>query len=254
MPTYTYTNGKFVPVGGGATIDPAGGFTSSLLSRDPANPTKIMAVGDSITLGQGSERSGGYRMFLWQMLRDAGFYITPVGWNTANPVPAYDVTYAARGSGHCSYGGWKIQDVCDQTPGRTGRPAGTPLGSDGIGAWLTQYNPGVILVLLGTNNTPDSDPVKVQAMSDFATQVFNAKPDVKVVWGTMPYQQNYKTTYPVTAQWAAEWAKWTGKTVVRAEVADTLGTAADNFNDLIHPSLFGYERIATAWFNALTSN
>lgn len=254
MPTYTYTGGKFVPQGGGTVLDPAAGFTSTLLSRNPAAPTKVMAVGDSITLGQGSERTGGWRHLLWGMLADAGFFVTPVGWNTTNPIMPYDVSYPTRGTGFSAYGGWKIQDICDQTAGRTGRPAGSPLGSDGIGAWLTTYNPEVILVLLGTNNTSDSDAVKVQAMSDFATAVFNAKPGMKVVWGSMPYQKGYKTTYPVTGMWATEWAKWTGKKIVKAEVADTLGIADENFYDGIHPSIYGYERIAQAWFTALTTN
>ena len=255
MAGYTYTGGKFVPTAGGTTIDPAGGFTSTLLSKTAGSPTKIMAVGDSITLGQGSERTGGYRMFLWQMLADAGFYITPVGWNTSNPVMPYDVSYPRRGSGHASYGGWKIQDHLDQLAGRTGRPSGNPLGSDGIGAWITTYNPDVLLVLLGTNNAAvDSSTVIQQVMSDFATAVYAAKPTVKVVWGTMPYQQNNKTTYPVSGYWQTEWAKWTGKTIVKAEVADTLGIQSDRFYDMIHPNINGYERIATAWFNALTTN
>ena len=255
MADYTYTGGKFVPTAGGTTIDPASGFTSTLVSRAAGSPTKIMAVGDSITLGQGSERSGGWRMFLWQMLTDAGFYLTPVGWNTANPIMPYDVTYPRRGSGHASYGGWKIQDHLDQVAGRTGRAAGSPLGSDGIGAWITTYNPDLLIVNLGTNNAAvDPSTVRQQAMSDFATAVFAAKPTVNVVWGTMPYQQNNQTTYPVSTEWQTEWAKWTGKKIVRAEVATRLGIVSENFYDMLHPSIYGYERIATALFDAIVAN
>lgn len=255
MTEYTYTGGKFVPTAGGTTIDPAGGFTSTLLSRTAGSPTRVMAVGDSITLGQGSERTGGYRMLLWQRLREAGFFVTPVGWNTTNPIMPYDVSYTDCGTGFSAYGGWKIQDINDQVAGRSGRAAGNPLGSDGIGAWITTYNPDVLLVLLGTNNAPvDNETVARQAMSDFATAVFNAKPTVKVVWGTMPYQMNYQTTYPITGYWQDEWNKWPGKAIYRSEVATTLGIQADRFYDAIHPNINGYERISAAWFNTLTSN
>lgn len=44
------------------------------------------------------------------------------------------------------------------------------------------------------------------------------------------------------------------KKIIKTEVADTLGIADENFYDGIHPSIYGYERIAQAWFTALTTN
>lgn len=254
MATYTYSGGKFVPVGGGTTIDPAGGFTSTLVGKDAANKTRILTAGHSMVLGQGSAPTGGFRMALWQKLSDAGFQFTPVGWNTTNPLQPYDVSYAYRGTGHASYGGWKIQDLLDQTAGRTGRAAGNPLGTDGIGAWITTYNPDLLIVVLGTNDTTDTAAVRQQAMTDFVNAVFNAKSNIKVLWGTMIYQQNNQTTYPVNTEWEAAWGAKTGKTIIKADNAAAVGTATGNFSDMIHPSMRGYDRMASSFFQAIVNN
>lgn len=253
MATYTYTGGKFVPTSGGTVIDPSGGFTSTLVSKDPSNPTIIMPVGDSICLGQGGGAHGGWRMLLAEKLKSAGFYFNFVGWNHGY---LYDTTtsFPMENSGYSAYGGWKIQDHLDQNASRAGRAPGSPLGTDGIAQWIATYNPSVIIMMLGTNNWQDSSAVRQQAMSEFATAVFTAKPSIKIVWGTVLWQQNNQTSYSFNTEWQSEWAKWTGKTIVKAETQSAVGIVTKNFADTLHPSTFGYERMASAYFQALVNN
>ena len=254
MTTYTYTGGKFIPTGGGTVIDPAGGFTSTLVSKDSGAPTKIMPLGDSITLGQGGAATGGYRMLLAEKLRAAGFYFNYVGWNTTKYLYASDTTYADRNSGFSAYGGWTIQDMADQNAGRAGLPAGSPLGTAGAGAWVTTYNPDLIILKAGTNNASDSSGVRTAAMHTLMQQIFTAKPTVKIIWCTVLWQQANQTTYPFNTEWAAEMATWTGKTIVKAETQAAVGTTSTNFTDLVHPDTLGYGRMASAIFQAIVTN
>lgn len=99
----------------------------------PDRPTKIMAIGDSITRGQGAEAQGGWRKPLWDALRADGRTITPVGPFTAVAPPGY-----------MAEGGWRIDD-------QTGVGARNLTGGNAVDA-ARQYKPDVLLVGLGTND------------------------------------------------------------------------------------------------------
>lgn len=95
--------------------------------------TRIMAVGDSITRGQGAEAQGGYRKPLWDSLRSDGKTLTPVGaMGALTPV------------GYQAEGGWRIED-------QTGYGVRNLFGWNAVDS-VRLFKPDVILVALGTNN------------------------------------------------------------------------------------------------------
>ena len=253
MSTYTYQAPNFVDNATGAIFNPNGGFVSSLFPL--GQNIKVMAVGDSITLGLGAESHGGFRMFLWQKLQDAGFTFTPVGWNTAPPALPYLTNYAHKGSGYCAYGGWTMKSLMNQAANNAVGVGNTPGTS--IGQWITQYNPDVLFLMIGTNDT-GSSATWAADMNALTTMIYGAKSDIKIVWGPIPYQQNY--AYGVCDQlnnaWRAEWParRAQGKVIIEAPTQDYVGTLAKNFNDLIHPGTYGHERLASAYFHAVVNN
>ena len=253
MSKWTYSTASgFTEDGTGRVIVPTEKFTCSWLP-DGQN-TKVMSVGDSITLGLGGESHGGYRMLLYRMLSDAGFSFTPRGWNTAPPNLPYATDYLHKGTGYSAYGGWTMKSLMNQAANNATGVGNTPGTS--IATWITNYDPAFLILMIGTNDT--GTPADWAAdMSALATMIFNAKPSIKILWGPILYQNNlaWGTCDQVNAAWRTEWDKWRaqGKSIVEAPTQSYVGTAPKNFNDLIHPSTYGYEAIARAYFDTLVT-
>lgn len=131
---------------------------------------KIMPLGDSITLGQGSPSRSSYRAFLWRSLREAGFSVDFVGpfCNGPSDVDCH----------HAGYDGWYIADDSIGGQRRNGVLRFVP-------SLMTTYRPDIILLFLGTNDLlwlPDSaKAVTGLRMDAFIDSVFHYLPNVKIV-------------------------------------------------------------------------
>lgn len=234
------------------------GALTCLLALDlQAAPLRIVAIGDSITQGRGSQSKGGaawtptfsYRYPLWKLLVDAGADFDLVGslHGGFEGDPDWAV-YKGRkfDRDHEGHWGWKAVDVAAKLPG-----------------WMQDYTPDVALILLGSNDangkTPEKHKASVErvrvAMNDIISSLRQKNPKVVILLG-----QCYQEWEPFPAMRAAmtEFAKaQTGVDSPIVIVDHSPGWISDpkkpeaHTVDWVHPNLAGDEKLARNWFAAL---
>jgi len=95
-------------------------------------PLKIMPLGDSLTQGtrgKNDKDSGGYRTELWDKFIADGLKVEFVGSNSAGPD-------CLGNKNHEGHPGWGIRQIADS-----------------VDEWLAEYQPDIILLMIGTNDT-----------------------------------------------------------------------------------------------------
>ncbi|MBN2475148.1 MAG: hypothetical protein JXB62_11105 [Pirellulales bacterium] len=113
---------------------------------DAAPPLRILALGDSITQGRGSQSRGGkdwtptysYRYPLWKMLVDEGVAFDMVGsldGGFEGDPDWKDYQGRAFDRDHEGHWGWKTTDVAAKLPG-----------------WIEGSTPDIVTILLGSND------------------------------------------------------------------------------------------------------
>jgi lysophospholipase L1-like esterase len=197
-------------------------------------PLRVMALGDSITVGfdeTGTTR-GGYRLGLWERLVEQdGRSIEFVG---SQHTPWWAGTVDLPHEGH---GGFRIDQVRAELD------------------WaLWTYAPDVVLVHLGTNDigqhyAVDSAPDR---LAELAARVCGDRPGVDLVLAAitpMPGAQwqvdAYNARIPGIVADLRSWG-------CRARSVDMgAAVAPDELYDGVHPTAAGYERMAAAWYPLL---
>src|ERR1041384_2601490 len=101
-----------------------------------ATPTRIMALGDSITGSPGC-----WRALLWQHLRDTGY--TDIDFVGTLPAPGCGFAYDGENEGH---GGYLATDIANQNQ---------------LPGWLSATRPDVVLMHLGTNDVWNNIPASI---------------------------------------------------------------------------------------------
>jgi hypothetical protein len=96
-------------------------------SASAATPTRIMALGDSITGSPGC-----WRALLWQHLRNTGY--TNVDFVGTLPAPGCGFTYDGENEGH---GGFLATNIASQNQ---------------LPGWLSATHPDIVMMHLGTND------------------------------------------------------------------------------------------------------
>ncbi|MEB3356808.1 MAG: Calx-beta domain-containing protein [Synechococcales bacterium] len=209
-------------------------------------PLKIMPLGDSNTRGEGDDTAG-YRDDLAALLAASGYDIDFVGSLQNGPN-----TFADRQ--HEGHGGWRIDQIIDGRPDRPNQP-----GS--IDTWLTDHQPDMILLMLGTNDL-NQDFQVATAPDRLATliddHIFKLLPDVTLLVSTVPpidpskrdvdpqTVADFNAAIPgIVAERAAQ-----GKNIQFVDVFSSL-TLADLLNDGVHPTPAGYAKVADTWFEAI---
>ena len=214
--------------------------------------TRVMAIGDSLTLGQGGSTTGGYRHTLWQKLAAAGLPFLPCGENTQ---PPYSDTgtgyYGSRWSG---FGGWKIADLMDGTPGSGANQTGKA-----IPQWFASHNPHVLLLMIGTNDITETSSLAVlrprfQALLDL---IYDLRPTIPIVLGRVPQYQTL-VWGPVTAyndmmveELASRVAANPARAMAVANMESIRGEA--KYSDYVHLGPAGYTEMADLWYDAVTT-
>jgi lysophospholipase L1-like esterase len=220
---------KLLGVLAAATI--AGGLVGALPAA-AATPIKIMPLGASITWGTNSTDGNGYREELRKLLTtNAGLSVDYVGSQKSGTATDND------NEGHPGY---RIDQVA--------------AGADG---WLATYQPDVVLLNVGTNDTiqnydlPNA-PARLRALID---QILVDRPTATVVFSTLVPSgdatnnarvQAFNAQLPAIAQ--AEQSA--GQKVRLVDLNSTL-TTADIGSDGVHPTDAGYVKVADLWYSGL---
>lgn len=206
--------------------------------------TRVMALGDSITVGSGAEGQGGYRVPLWRALAGDGRRFTPVGPVNAPPTSG---DYAA--TGFAAWGGWRIDDLLGR--------GGLNTTDTSVDDWLRDAAPDVVLVHIGNNDSDAGEPTsRIRAeLGELLDRVTAARPDAEVVvarvinvrGATQARLSAYnEAVADVVAQRSAAGH--------RVDLVDMEPVVSQwwEYSDDVHPSAQGYDRMAQTWRDALS--
>jgi len=203
-------------------------------SADQGNryAVRVMPLGDSITYGQGSPTESGYRKPLWDMVaeRQTRYTVRFVGSQSNGDLPQ------PRNEGHPGY-------TIDQI-------------RSGLDDWLAAASPDVVLLHIGINDLNHQvdvthAPDRLAALID---QIYADRPGVSVVlMGLIPTTEGLRSQTAAYNERAAALQR-TEQERGRAfwYVAPPALTSAE-MADALHPNDAGYQRLAQAFFPALST-
>ncbi|MEU4770156.1 ricin-type beta-trefoil lectin domain protein [Actinosynnema sp. NPDC023794] len=202
-----------------------------------AAPTRIMALGDSITGSPGC-----WRALLWQHLRNTGY--TDIDFVGTLPAPGCGFAYDGENEGHGGFLATRIADQ-NQLPG-----------------WLSATRPDVVLMHLGTNDVWSNIPAStiLSAYTKLLGQMRASNPSMKVlVAKILPMNpSNCSACYQrvVTLNNAIPgWATANSTSQSPITVVDQwsgFSTSSDT-SDGVHPNDSGIRKMEARWYPALAA-
>lgn len=213
-------------------------------SRASAEATRILCIGDSLT-----QASPGFRLPLYEALRDGGYDVLFVG---PKPEKAPD----GGSLDHAGQGGFTIGPGPSKADEWTGGKGNIYVNVEGY----LESDPDVVLLLVGTNEyfnigdrQPDLDPEVdgPKRLAALVDRIREIDPDTKILVGSV-----------MPVGWSTNFAKGfnsalpgllDGKPGV--DFVDTGALAGfaegDWSSDNLHPSESGYVKLAKVWSDAL---
>ena len=204
------------------------------VSAQPADPVRIMPLGDSIT--QGQVRYGSYRRALWLLLEQSGYRVDFVGseQRQRGGGPRAD-DYDPDHEGHW---GWSLDQILPRLP-----------------EWLAQARPDVVLLHLGTNDILRNQPLD-ETVSEWLSVLrvlHTSNPDVRVLAARLiPVGGMEKEIVRLNEAMAAAWSNQPipGLDLRWVDQFTDFIPAEDAWDD-IHPNHQGERKIATRWMDVL---
>ncbi|HEX3044976.1 MAG TPA: malectin domain-containing carbohydrate-binding protein, partial [Bacillota bacterium] len=196
-------------------------------------PVKIMPVGDSVTAGIGSTGNGSYRTDLYKHYTNAGLSIDFVGSQSSGPSSLPD-------KNHEGHSGWVISQIASN-----------------VNNWLNTYNPDVMLLMIGGNDTLQGT-VPTSALSSLIDQITNQKPNLYLFvadyYYSLPSNQNYQliVQYDAAIPGLVQQKANAGKHVYFVKLSDAQLSTSE-YADGLHPTDSGYSKLATIWNRDTTS-
>ncbi len=242
----------------------AGTLTACMISSLTAFPEeeqiqklRVMPLGDSITDGFTGQPDGGYRLTLWNLLKENDYtdnidFVGPNGLDST--------VWDSNGSdmNHAGYSGYAIADIPNQRS-----------GIYNFSEWLMQEYPAdVVLLQIGTNDILSSalDGMNERLELLIDTILTYIPEDGLLYVSTVPYMDadvtNYTDAYTVEEMDKAvddyntqireivSRKQAEGKPIAQADINSVL-TKADLL-DGVHPSAAGYEKMGNYWYGKLT--
>jgi lysophospholipase L1-like esterase len=190
---------------------------------------RVMPLGDSIT--DGYNVPGGYRIKLWQQMAADHRTVDFVGSGANGPAALGD-------HDHEGHSGWKIRDL-----------------DANIDGWLRTQAPRTVLLHIGTNDINGNDdvagaPARLSALID---RIRTLAPVAEVFVATItpiadPAAEQRARTFNATVPGIVA-TKGSRTHLVDLHAALTTADLADG----LHPNAGGYDKMAVAWYAALTS-
>ncbi len=219
-------------------------LTALMASGASADPTRILCIGDSLT-----QANPGYRLYLYEMLRDAGYDVIMVGPKKEKAPDGGQLDHAGSGGFTIGPGPSKADEWSN--------------GKGNISANIENHlksDPEIILLLIGTNEffnigklQPDLNPNRDSAkrLADLVDKIHATKPGVKVLVGSvMPVAWDAKFAQGLNSQLPELLA---GKeNTVFVDTGKLAGFVKGDWSgDGLHPSPVGHRKLAQVWFEAL---
>ena len=237
--------------------------TPSLLAL-PAG-LKIMPLGDSITLGDGSSAGSGYRFPLYARLNPLAPSCQFVGASSVSPgalpaTPLDQRTHNGRESYSCNDLNHNLDGLDSATFNLYGGAGRDPNG----GYWLTGGNgtgrnpvyPDAILLLVGANDINRVGMTGVQARIEaLLTKITTLRPAARVFLARITPYLSYPTdvaTFNGLIDTVGANFQAVGKNITVVDL-NTNFPADGLSGDGVHPSDAGYTWMADRWYDALLS-
>ncbi|PRY38766.1 ricin-type beta-trefoil lectin domain protein [Umezawaea tangerina] len=219
---------------------PASSSTAQPAAAGPsaAAPTRIMALGDSITGSPGC-----WRALLWQHLQASG--LTNTDFVGTLPAQGCGFTYDGENEGHGGFLATRIADE-NQLPG-----------------WLSSTRPDIVLVHLGTNDVWNNIPAStiLTAFTKLVGQMRASNPDTKVLVariipmnpsGCAECGQRVVTLNDAIPGWASA-NSTTRSPITVVDQWTGFSTATDTY-DGVHPNdTSGIQKIESRWYPPLAA-
>jgi acyl-CoA thioesterase I len=194
------------------------------------HPLRIMAVGSSSTVGQGSLATAGFRGPLETLLARDGIAFVMVGSQESGPSSVPD-------RHHEGHGGWSMAEM-------------QPL----LAGWLRAQHPDLVLLQVGTNDlaagvSATVTAARLDAMVATIHDVSGAAVIVAGVWAPLPTHAAARAAYPALAAAVVALHRSRHEAAVFCDTSALLGP--DDFSDGLHPNAQGYRKIAVMWEEAI---
>jgi lysophospholipase L1-like esterase len=187
---------------------------------------RVMPLGASSTVGNGSPETAGYRGPLQALLARDGITVDMVGSQRSGPASVLD-------RDHEGYGGLTLADM---------RPR--------VAQWVRRADPDVVLLHIGTNDLLKGDSAEktVRRLEDVLSQIVtvsDAHVIVAGVWAPLPGEPRDRVEFNrLTAAVVAQFRQ-RGHSMRYLDTAEPL--ESDELADGLHPNATGYRMIAAMW-------
>ncbi|GAB2693253.1 SGNH/GDSL hydrolase family protein [Kitasatospora kifunensis] len=197
--------------------------------RDNPPVLRVMPLGDSITVGVGSQSRAGYRLPLWQLITGQSRYAVEFVGSQR------DGSFASPQ--HEGHSGWMIDDIRDH-----------------VDDWLAAQRPDVVLLHIGINDL-DRGADKAHApdrLRALVERIFADRPGVTVILqGLLPTTAGLQTqVYRFNRQaWVLESTE--RQLGNRLSYVTPPALTEDEWYDRLHPNDRGYARMALAFYDTL---
>lgn len=255
-------------------------FNISAGAEEETEPITIMAVGDSITDGYGTE--GSYRKFLYHELEQSGYSVDMVGpnasWGDGQYTSSDGETFIYDAS-HCGFSGYAIEEY----PGRNGI-----LETIRTGNYLSEYRPDIVILQIGTNDIIDNHEIDTagERLDTLVTYILdNISDDSALFVTTIPELEpnragvyDWFSNYRHSADWQTSYSDEEAAASVSAQIENyntqvkklvsakqdegisniyfgdihsTITDTAAQLGDGVHPNNYGYYEMGQYWTGIL---
>ncbi|KAK4869285.1 hypothetical protein LT330_006285 [Penicillium expansum] len=188
---------------------------------------RILPLGASITRGYKSKDGNGYRKWLRQQLRYAGWDVDMVGTMKSGTMHDND---------HDGHIGWRIDQIASHAK------------------LIIPQQPNLILINAGTNDALQNYQVKTagKRMDSLLTYLFDNIPDTTIILSTLTFNgKKPQLGTDISTQYlklAAE-RRARNESLVIADMSTFIQW--NQLVDNIHPTAAGYEEMASVWWAAI---